>query len=136
MQVTETEHSIKDFFSNNVTSRLSNNYNLETAQVGRDKCILDNVDISLPIVAVLSSFGPYLKYIVSGIPNCCVALLNLIEVDVRDDDCHDVVEKLYYSAKFDPICVYRGKDEPYTDKNNYRPQCHSCKDKPAIKKKA
>ena len=34
MQVTETEHSMKDFFSNNVTSRLSNNYNLETAQVG------------------------------------------------------------------------------------------------------
>ena len=92
--------------------------------------------ISLLIVAVLSSFGPYLKYIVSGIPNCCVALLSLIEVDVRDHDCHDVVEKLYYSAKFDPICVYHGKDEPYTDKNNYRPQCHSCKDKPAIKKKA
>ena len=74
MQVTETEHSIKDFFSNNVTSRLSNNYNLETAQVGRDKFILDNVDISLPIVAVVLSFGPYLKYIVSGIPNCCIAL--------------------------------------------------------------
>ena len=75
MQVTETEHSIKDLFSNNVTSRLSNNYyNLETAQVGRDKFILDNVDISLPIVAVVSSFGPYLKYIVSGIPNCCIAL--------------------------------------------------------------
>ena len=34
MQVTKTERSIKDFFSNNVTSRLSNNYNLETAQVG------------------------------------------------------------------------------------------------------
>ena len=56
------------------------------------------------------------------------------DVDVRDHDCHDVVEKLYYSAKFDPICVYCGKDEPYTDKNNY-PQCHSCKDKPAVKKK-
>ena len=68
MQVTKTERSIKDFFSNNVTSRLSNNYNLETAQVGGGKCILDNVGISLPIVAVLSSFGPYLKYIVSGIP--------------------------------------------------------------------
>ena len=92
-------------------------------------------DISLPIVAVLSSFGPHLKYIVSGIPNCCVALLSLIEVDVRGHDCHDVVEKLYYSAKFDPICTYRGKDKPYTDKNNYQfSACHSCKDKPAIKK--
>ena len=52
------------------------------------------MDVSLPIVAVLSSFGPYLKYIVSGIPNCCEALLSLIEVDVRDYGCHDVVEKI------------------------------------------
>ena len=32
---------------------------------------------------------------------------------------------------FSKIC----KDEPYTDKNNYQPKCHSCKDKLAIKKK-
>ncbi len=35
-------------------------------------------------------------------------------VEIRDHNCGDQIEKLYYSAKFTPICVYCGIDEPYT----------------------
>ena len=56
-------------------------------------------------------------------------------VEVKDHICVDPIEKLYYAAKFDPICVYCGKEEPYTSEDQY-PQCRDCKDKePVLKKK-
>lgn len=54
-------------------------------------------------------------------------------VEIRDHSCFDVIEKLYYSAKYAPICVYCGVEEPFTDNNTY-PQCSSCCDKPKLKK--
>ena len=32
-------------------------------------------------------------------------------VEVRDHACGDPIEKLYYSAGFEPICVYCGVDQ-------------------------
>ena len=56
------------------------------------------------------------------------------DVEVRDHVCGDPIEKLYYSAKFNPICVYCGKDQPFTSNNVY-PQCTDCIGKSPIHKK-
>lgn len=56
------------------------------------------------------------------------------DVDVRDHDCYDIIEKLYFSAKYAPICVYCGVDQQFTEEGKY-PQCSLCKDKPSIVKK-
>ena len=50
------------------------------------------------------------------------------DVDVRDHDCFDPIEKLYYSAKYTPICVHCGVEEPYTKEKEY-PVCVNCSDK-------
>ena len=55
-------------------------------------------------------------------------------VDVRDHDCFEPIEVLYYSANNDPICIYCAKEQPYVEENKY-PQCHLCADKPAIRKR-
>ena len=64
--------------------------------------------------------------------------LNLPEefsnVEIRDHHCKDPIEKLYYSAKFEPICVYCGVIEPYSVEGQY-PQCQECQSLPPIKKK-
>ena len=56
-------------------------------------------------------------------------------VEITDHDCYDVIEKLYYSAKNEPICVYCAKDQPYTS-DNLLPICVSCEaeGKPPITK--
>ena len=63
--------------------------------------------------------------------------LNLPEefsnVEIRDH-CKDPIEKLYYSAKFERICVYCGVIEPYSVEGQY-PQCQECQPLPPIKKK-
>ena len=46
-------------------------------------------------------------------------------VEIRDHDCYDPIEKLYYSAKNDPICMYCAKDQPYTSEEYY-PLCSDC----------
>ena len=53
-----------------------------------------------------------------------------LNVEIRD---YDKTEKLYYSAKYEPICVYCGIEEPFTDATTY-PQCANCADKPKVKK--
>ena len=53
------------------------------------------------------------------------------EVEIRDHECNDPIEVLYYSAKYSPICIYCAKDEGYGNGNEY-PRCENCKDKPAI----
>ena len=66
LQVLEVEHSISDFFDMTVRPRISDcNCELLTAYIGQDKSSLDQVDTYLPVVAVTSSFGRYLKYSVS-----------------------------------------------------------------------
>ena len=54
-------------------------------------------------------------------------------VDVKDHSCGDPIEKLYYSAGFDPICVYCAVEQTYTSQEHY-PQCEACSHLPQIKK--
>ena len=55
------------------------------------------------------------------------------EVFIRDLNCSDTIELLYYSAKYDPICIYCAKDEPYSS-DKYYPQCSDYKEKPPNRK--
>ena len=54
-------------------------------------------------------------------------------VEIRRHSCHDIIEKLYYSAKYEPICVYCGTITSFTD-NKYYPQCVDCREKPPVRK--
>ena len=54
-------------------------------------------------------------------------------VFVRSLNCCEPIEHLYYTAKYEPICVYCGQVEPFKDDKSY-PQCEDCKDKPTISK--
>ena len=69
LRVEEQDHTVSDFFTRNVMPRLSHGSRshcaISSAHVGRDKASLDLVDVSLPLVAVVTSFGPFLKYTVS-----------------------------------------------------------------------
>ena len=56
------------------------------------------------------------------------------EVFVRDLNCSEPIELLYYSAKYDPICVYCAKEEPFSHEKFY-PQCKDCKHMPPVSKK-
>ena len=68
VRVSEVEHSVADFFYEDIKPRISDSApkcELLSAQVGQEKNSLDNVDFSVPIIAVISSFGRYLKYSVT-----------------------------------------------------------------------
>ena len=52
-------------------------------------------------------------------------------VEICDHTCGSPIEKLYYSAKFTPIRVYCGIDEPYSVEGQY-PQCEKCRSLPPI----
>ena len=58
----------------------------------------------------------------------------LNDVYTRQLHCEEPIEKLYYSAKYNPICIYCAEDVNTVPADRY-PQCDSCKDKPAIMKK-
>ena len=55
-------------------------------------------------------------------------------VYVRHVQCHDPIERLYYSAGYPPICIYCGKDQSPTNSSFY-PQCDECQNREAIKRK-
>ena len=57
------------------------------------------------------------------------------EVCVRDVPCYDPLEKLYYSMKYDPICIYCCATEDLTIADGCYPQCVQCKDKTAMRKR-
>ncbi len=54
-------------------------------------------------------------------------------VFVRNLQCHDPVEILYYSAKYESICIYCS--QPTSDSKKFYPQCGQCKDKPNVSRK-
>ena len=56
------------------------------------------------------------------------------DVEIRDHACGDVIEKLYYSAGFEPICVYCGCDQPFISPQQQYPQCEACLHYPPVKK--
>ena len=56
-------------------------------------------------------------------------------VHVKEHNCYDTIEKLYYSAGFVPICIYAEEDvEDPDDSQNY-PMCSACMDKDPIRKR-
>ena len=55
------------------------------------------------------------------------------EVYVRNISCYEPIEKLYYSARYDPICIYCAEEVIVQDANaEFFPQCTHCS-KPKIK---
>ena len=57
----------------------------------------------------------------------------LKDVEIRDHACGDTIETLYYSAGFEPVCVYCGCDQPFTSPEQYT-QCEACSHNPPVKK--
>ena len=57
----------------------------------------------------------------------------LKDIKVKDHSCEDSIEKLYYSASFEPICVYCAVDQSYSSQEHY-PQCEACAHLPQLKK--
>ena len=55
------------------------------------------------------------------------------EVYTRELSCGEPIEKLYYTAKYTPTCIYCADDIESVPKDKY-PQCNACKDKPEIMK--
>ena len=77
-----------------------------------------------------------------GMSFSCGSPLQDLEVDdelkdavfVKSLNCCEPAEILYYTAKYEPICIYCGQMEPFSNDMCY-PQCEDCKDRPAISKK-
>ncbi|XP_065906831.1 uncharacterized protein [Dysidea avara] len=55
------------------------------------------------------------------------------EVYVRNINCYDPIEKLYYSAGYTPICIYCAEEVEVDVDSAFYPQCAHCQ-KPKIKK--
>ena len=54
-------------------------------------------------------------------------------VYVKKMYCNEPIERLYYSANFDDICVYCAGDvPPWSNMEEFYPQCDDCADKPHI----
>ena len=49
----------------------------------------------------------------------------LANVFVKDHSCADVIEKLYYSCGFEPICVHCASEDTI-DSEEFLPQCEDC----------
>ena len=60
----------------------------------------------------------------------------LNEVFVRSVNCFDPIEKLYYSAGYEPIYLYcAGQVDTATESTSYYPQCIHCSSKPQVSRK-
>lgn len=61
-----------------------------------------------------------------------ICLMDLVMLELQ---CYDPVEKLYYSMKYEPICMYCcGSDNLATKENCYL-QCQECENRPPIRKR-
>lgn len=57
-----------------------------------------------------------------------------LHVFVKDHDCHDHIEKLYYACGYEPCCIQCGEYLDVEDDEDTYPQCESCEE-PHIKKR-
>ena len=150
VSVTDDQHSFTEFYTSNIQPNVAGSsetsYDVESAQDGPCKDCLNMVDLGLQVCQVVENFGHYVKYVV----NCSRSLLttltlvellelmelnlgnSLKEVEVGDHVFGDPVETLYYSAGFEPVCVYCARDQPFTCDEQY-PQCPDCSHCPAVK---
>ena len=58
----------------------------------------------------------------------------LSEVYTRELSCGEPIEKLYYTEKYSPICIYCADTVDFPVSKDKYPQCHACQDKPEIAK--
>ena len=56
-------------------------------------------------------------------------------VFVKAHNCFDPLEKLYYSAGFEPICIYFAAED-VEDCDDFYPKCSPCSDRPLVKKRS
>ena len=126
----EVENTVGGFFS--VVCRLHiavdpNLLTLEAAFVGKTKDALDLTALDIDLGEVVRMFGAFLKYEVFYIP--------AVDESTSTSTVSALLqEALYYSAKYEPICVYCARPQPFTDDKQY-PLCVDCKDKPPVLKK-
>ena len=59
---------------------------------------------------------------------------SLSEVCVRDLQCYDPLEKLYYSMNYEPICIHCCSEDNLVSVQGCYPQCESCTHKEPVKK--
>ncbi|CAB3982357.1 Hypothetical predicted protein [Paramuricea clavata] len=59
-----------------------------------------------------------------------------LQVHIKDHDCEDNIEKLYYACDYEPCCIYCGEyvDDVDEDDEIY-PQCGNCTQDPVRKRK-
>ena len=64
-----------------------------------------------------------------------IDLPNGLDVFVKDVDCGDLIENLYYACQYQPICIYCGEYLENADKGGLTyPQCVDC-DGPEVAKR-
>uniref|UniRef100_A0A1X7V6J4 Uncharacterized protein n=1 Tax=Amphimedon queenslandica TaxID=400682 RepID=A0A1X7V6J4_AMPQE len=117
LKVSDKDSTIEGFFSSNFRLLLSFAFcEIESALVGPEKGLLDDVDINLPIVGIMNLFGHFLKYvvkysnptstatetIVSGLQSDMMMLATIIppavERNRRDKLCNDFLNFLSSSS--------------------------------------
>ena len=59
----------------------------------------------------------------------------LADVCIRDIQCYDPLEKLYFSMNKDPICIYCCGSANLATKEGCYPQCNNCDSKPSVQKR-
>ena len=60
---------------------------------------------------------------------------SLSDVCVRDLQCYDPLEKLYFSMNYNPICIHCCSEDNLVSVQGCYPQCESCKHKEPVKKR-
>ena len=100
---------------------------------------MKNVKCGVFCTAGISLPRTTFQSILDDISYTCGATLDELELPdrlagicVKDHCCYDMVEKLYYSCGYDPICIYCSSED-VEDSPEFFPQCQECK-QPKIKK--
>ena len=68
MSADDREHSFRDFYVSCIQQRFSSTlevtYELVRAELGSSKEKMDRIDLGLPVITVVESYGRFLKYLV------------------------------------------------------------------------
>ena len=82
-----------------------------------------------------------LKKILEEVSYSCGATFDDLELPgrlanlcIKDHQCTDPIEKLYYSCDFEDICVHCGQEDQLQVDNDYLPQCQECQTKERVKR--
>ena len=99
---------------------------IEKAFVGKSKESLVSIDHCIHLSDILSTFGQFIRY--NGDPVCMDHSWTTV---VHGDP----VEKLYYSAGYNPICYYYASEEVCEVPQDVYPLCSDCISKAHVKKR-